>query len=78
MSKPYDPPEYVYNPPSPATRPVNFNDEPSDSNAYHASKQSLGTSTDLSYPQSKFDSGVSAEQDDPFVNGDGYKVSSVA
>ncbi|CAE6432560.1 unnamed protein product [Rhizoctonia solani] len=73
MSKPYDPPEYTYTAHSPATQPVNFNDEPSGSNAYHASKHSLGASTEQSYPQSKFDSGVSAEQGDPFVNGDGYK-----
>ncbi|CAE6446731.1 unnamed protein product [Rhizoctonia solani] len=73
MSKPYDPPEYVYTPNSPSTQPVNFNDEPSGSNAYHVSKHSLGASTELSYPQSKFNSGVSIEQDDPFVSGDGYK-----
>ncbi|KAF8682400.1 Rhomboid family [Rhizoctonia solani] len=73
MSKPYDPPEYVYTPNSPSTQPVNFNDEPSGSNLYHVSKHSLGASTELSYPQSKFNSGVSIEQDDPFVSGDGYK-----
>ncbi|ELU44527.1 rhomboid family protein [Rhizoctonia solani AG-1 IA] len=77
MSKPYDPPEYVYTPNSPSTQPVNFNDEPSGSNLYHVSKHSLGASTELSYPQSKFNSGVSIEQDDPFVSGDGYKVSGV-
>ncbi|KEP54380.1 rhomboid family protein [Rhizoctonia solani 123E] len=73
MSKPYDPPEYNFAPPSPATQPVNFGDEPSSSNAYHGSKQSLGASTELSYPQSKFNSGISVEAQDPFVSGEGYK-----
>ncbi|KAL5635958.1 hypothetical protein ACGC1H_004682 [Rhizoctonia solani] len=73
MSKPYDPPEYNFGPPSPATQPVNFGDEPSSSNAYHGSKQSLGASTELSYPQSKFNSGISVEDQDPFVIGEGYK-----
>lgn len=83
MSKPYnDPPDYA---PSshfsasqePHTQPVNFNeDHTSNSNAYHMSKQSLGASTELSYPQSKFNSGISVyDGDDPFSSEPGSKVS---
>ncbi|KAJ1310202.1 hypothetical protein OPQ81_006945 [Rhizoctonia solani] len=73
MSRPYDPPEYNYTLHPASTQPVNFNDEPSSSNAHHESKQSLAASTELSYPQSKFNSGISAYEDDPFVSGEGYK-----
>ncbi|KAG8701481.1 hypothetical protein FRC09_005342, partial [Ceratobasidium sp. 395] len=72
-----DPPDYAPSPyllnDGPTTQPVNFN-EGQDNHAYHASKQSLGASTEMSYPQSKFDSGISAyEDEDPFASGAGYK-----
>ncbi|KAG8722777.1 hypothetical protein FRC08_010387 [Ceratobasidium sp. 394] len=72
-----DPPDYAPGPyfshGGPTTQPVNFNDGQGNQ-AYHASKQSLGASTELSYPQSKFDSGVSAyEDDDPFASGTEFR-----
>ena len=81
--QPYnDPPDYapsshLSNSQEPHTQPVNFNeDTTSSANAYHMSKQSLGASTELSYPQSKFNSGISVyDGDDPFTSGAGYKVS---
>lgn len=81
--QPYnDPPDYapsshLSNSQEPHTQPVNFNeDQNTSANAYHQSKQSLGQSTELSYPQSKFNSGISVyDGDDPFTSGAGYKVS---
>jgi hypothetical protein len=73
-----EPPDYTpssYLSGGPSSQPVNFNED-QNTNAYHASKQSLGASTELSYPQSKFDSGISVYNDvDPFASGAGYKVS---
>ncbi|QRW00376.1 clathrin adaptor complex small chain [Ceratobasidium sp. AG-Ba] len=72
-----DPPDYTPNtyPSNEAiTQPVNFGDGDSNNHAYHASKQSLGASTELSYPQSKFNSGISVyDGEDPFASGAGYK-----